>query len=202
MRYTAIILFLFSFLLLNAQDEKREKLTIDGEIVTALITADGDTLLIADLDELSVSSIRSFKSKKDERLYWKYRRYALKVYPFALKSIKIFKEVEVATETMSKRKRKRYIRKLNKDLKKEFKDPLKKLTKTQGKILMKMIEKELDTPMYTLLKGLKGSWSAGYWNTLGSLWGYKLKEGYIKGDDPMMDAVLHDFDVSYDIEDY
>ena len=88
---------------------------------------------------------------------------------------------------------------LQKKLKKEFKDPLKKLTKTQGKILIEMIERELDTPFHTLVKNLRGGFTAGYWNTLGKMYGYNLKEGYIPGKDPILDAVLNDFDISYTV---
>ena len=84
-----------------------------------------------------------------------------------------------------------------KQLKKEFKTPLKNLTKTQGKILIKMIEKELDTPFYTLMKDMKGGWTAGYWNQMGKFFNYDLKEGYHEGDDPILDVVINDFDISY-----
>ena len=84
-----------------------------------------------------------------------------------------------------------------KELKKEFKEPLKKLTRTQGKILVKMIEKELDTPLYTLMKNLRGTTTATYYNSMGKLYGYSLKTGYIVGEDEIMDIVLKDFDVSH-----
>ena len=179
--------------------ERREKIVFDGEIVTALIT-DTDTILIADLDEMSVSSPRKFANKADYRLYLKYRRYAIKVYPYAKKSIRIFREVEDVTKNMNKRKRKKHIKRLQKEYKAEFKDQLKKLSKTQGKILIKMIERELDTPFYDLLKDLRGGFTASYWNQLGKLNGYRLKEGYIPGKEPILDAVLQDFDISYELD--
>ena len=101
---------------------------------------------------------------------------------------------------MKKRKRKKHIKRLQKELKKEFKEPLKKLTKTQGLILVKMIEKELDTPFYKLVKGLRGGMTAAYWNQLGKLYGYQLKDKYTPGEDPILDAVLNDLDISYDLE--
>lgn len=184
---------------LSAQfNERREKIELDGEIVTALIT-DNDTIIIADLEDVSVSSFRSFDNRDDYRKYLRYRRYAAVVYPYANDAIKIFREVEYTTKNMKKRKRKKHIKKLNKQLKKEFKDPLKKLTKTQGYILIKMIEKELDTPFYTLIKNLRGGLSATYWQGLGKLNGYNLKDGYVVGDDPILDAVLKDFNISHEV---
>ncbi len=194
----------FSFLLattiLVAQPkEKTEKLTIDGQVVTALIT-ETDTILIADLGDVSVSSLRSFSDKEDYRRYLKYRRYAAKVYPFAAQGIRIFKEMEVATSSMSKRKRKKHIRRLQRELKKEFKKPLKGLTRTQGKILVKMIEKELDRDFYGLMKELRGSVTASYYHGFSKMYGYDLKKKYAEGDDPILDAVLKDFDLSYEVE--
>jgi len=181
-------------------NERRERLRIDGEIVTALIT-ENDTILIAELEDISVSTPRNFKDRAEYLRYLKYKRYAVKVYPFAVKAIRIFKESEQITKTMKKSKRKKHYRRLQKDLKKEFKEPLKKLTKTQGKILIKMIEKELDKPFYNLIKNLRGGLSASYWQTMGKFFSYDLKEGYIPGKDPVLDAVLNDLNVSYKLED-
>lgn len=194
-----IALFTFNSSLAQSQSEERkEKITMDGQIVTALIT-ETDTFIVADLEDVTVSSLRFYENKEEYRRYLMYRRYAAKVYPYANDAIKIFREVDYATKTMKKRKRKRHIRKLGKRLKKEFKKPLKKLTKTQGLILIKMIEKELDTPFYDLVKGLRGKLSAMYWNQLGKFNGYRLKEGYIVGQDPILDAVLNDFNISHQV---
>lgn len=174
-----------------------KKMTIDGVIVTAVVE-NGDTLIVAELAEASVTSFRNFDSDTQYRRYMKYRRYANTVYPYAVESIKMFRKVERETEGLNKRKRKKYVRNLQKDLKKEFTDPLKSLSRTQGKILIKMIEYELDTPMYVLLKNVKSGFSASKWQMMGKLYGYDLKEGYIMGDDPILDAVLHDFNISQD----
>lgn len=197
------LIILFTFLgmvsLLTAQtSERREKIELDGQIVTALIT-DTDTVIIADLEDVSISSLRKFEDRNDYRKYLRYRRYAAAVYPYANDAIKIFREVEYTTQSMKKRKRKKHIKRLNKELKSDFKAPLRKLTKTQGYILIKMIEKELDTPFYQLIKNLRGGLSASYWQGLGKLNGYDLKEGYIIGKDPLLDAVLKDFNISHEV---
>ncbi len=75
---------------------------------------------------------------------------------------------------------------------------MKSLSRTQGKILVKMIEYELETPLYDLLKGVRNGMTASKWQMVGKLFGYDLKTGYIPGEDPILDAVLQDFDISYD----
>lgn len=202
-----IVFFLFFVGILSgvyAQDSIKEpvdKLVIDGEIVK-IDYSDDDTLLVAELEDVFVSSPRNFDSVDEYLRYMKYRRYATKVYPYAVDAIKIFREVEFATQTMKPRKRKKHIKQLHKRYKKEFTKPLKNLSKTQGKILIKMIEKELDKPFYTLIKGLRGGWSAAYWNTMSRPFGYRLKKGYVPGEDKILDAVLNDLDISHKIEGY
>lgn len=195
--YIAVLLFFISGLQLFSQNSTEEKkVKINGQVMTALIT-NGDTLIMADLEDVSITSPRSFENAEEYRKYLYYRKCANKVYPYAREAIKIFREMEEATANLNRRKRKKHIRQLQKDLKKEFSDPLKKLTRIQGQILVKMIENELDTDMHSLLKELKGFFSAGYWHQISKIYGYDLKRGYVKGDDPIMDALLEDFDISY-----
>lgn len=176
-----------------------EKIKINGQVVSALI-AEGDTIIFADLGNVNISSPRTFQSRDDYLRYLKYRRYAAKVYPFAKQSIRIFKEAQHVTQTMKKRKRKKYLRKLSKELQTEFEEPLKKLSKTQGKILVKMIERELETPMFDMIKMTQGKLKAFYWNQSSKLYGYRLKTGYVLGDNEILDVVLQDFDISHDID--
>ncbi len=192
----AMLLVLLAYGASAQDDYVTKQITFDGKIYTALVSPT-DTLILQELEDVSITSPRSFENYDEYRKYVRYRRYAQKVYPYAVEAIKIFREVEYATNNLSKRKRKRHIRKLSRELKKEFNDPLKKLTKTQGYILVKMIERELDTPMYDLVKGLKGGFTASYYNQFGKLYGYKLKSGYVEGEDKLLDIVLQDFDISH-----
>ena len=192
------LIFLSTSSIFAQLNERREKIEINGEIVTALIT-ETDTFIVADLEPISISSPRSFENNDEYRRYLLYRRYANIVYPYAKDAIRIFRETQHVTQTMSKRKRKKHIKRLQKELKKEFKEPMKNLTRTQGKILIKMIEKELDTPFYTLLKDLRGGFTATYYNEFAKFYGYRLKDGYTPGKDPILDAVLYDFNISYSL---
>ena len=188
MNILLIAVFIISSFAVSAQMEPnlRKKYVIEGK----------DTLYISSLESISVTAPRFFNSSDDYRRYLLYRRYAAKVYPYAIKAINIYRSVEEDTEGMSKRKRKKHIKQVHKELKEEFLDPLKKLTKTQGKILVKMIERELDIAMFELLKEMRGSLTASYWNTFSRLYGYKLKDKYLEGEDVILDSVLEDFDIS------
>ena len=184
----------------SSQDSALLKVEINGQVVSALVS-EGDTLYFSELDNINISSPRVFDNRDDYLKYRKYRRYAAKVYPYAKEAIRIFREAEYATSQMKKRKRKKFLRKLSKELSREFEDPLKKLSKTQGKILVKMIERELDARMFDLIKMTQGKLKAFYWNQSSKLYGYRLKHGYVVGQNPILDVVLQDFDISHDVAD-
>lgn len=192
---TYILLFFSLVAFGQTTDPSEQKILFDGQLVTALIE-DGDTVILADLDEVSVTSLKNFESDAEYRRYLKYRRYAAIVYPYAVESIRLFKEVQEETAGLKKRKVKKHVRQLNKEVKDEFTDPLKELTRTQGLILIKMIENEIDTPLYEVLKEMRGGFNAVKWQTVGKLYGYDLKEGYIRGQDRVLDIVLDDYDLS------
>ena len=175
--------------------------SVNGQLYPYTIDECGDTLIMATLNDVSVSSMREFDNREDYLKYRRYRRYAAKVYPYAVEAIKLFREVEYATNNMKRRQERRYVKDLHKSLKEDFTDPLKGLTKTQGMILIKMIERELDVPMYYLIKDLRNGLTATYWSTMGKLFGHDLKEGYKEGQDPILDAVLSDMNISYDLPD-
>lgn len=193
----AISLVLFGLVNITGQEEGYA--LVNGKYFPYTIDECGDTLILASLGGVSISAPRTFASAEDQKRYRRYRRYALKVYPYAVEAIKIFREMEDVTNDMKRKDRRKHIRRLHKKLKKEFTDPLKGLTKTQGMILMKMIEKELDKSMFHLIKDLRGGWNANYWSTAAGMFGHRLKKGYIPGQDPVLDAVLNDLDISYKI---
>ena len=170
-----------------------------GKKVFSAIIENGDTLIVASLKNVAITSPKSFENREDYLKYLKYRRYASSVYPYAKEAIRIFREAESATMDLKKRKRRKYLKKLSKDLEREFEEPLKSLSKTQGKIMIKMIERELGENMFDLIKMTNGRFKAAYWNQSSKLYGYRLKEGYVYGQRPILDVVLMDFDISYEM---
>ena len=196
--YYTIILFLILFggSKIRAQDGFEEKrIHLKGEVVTAMVNGN-DTLILYDLPTVRVVRKRVFKNVDEYIKYKRYMRYAKVVYPYAVESMRVYRKIEADTKDMGWWKRRRYIAHLNKNLKKQYKEPLKNLTKTQGYILVKMIERELQIPFYKLIRQTKGAWTATYYSTLGRVYGYHLKKGYLRGDDPILDIVLEDFDIT------
>ena len=170
-----------------------------GLLAVAFINDNGDTILVSSLNNVDISSPRRFSTHQDFKKYIRYKYCAAKVYPLAKEAIRIFTEAQTVSNTLKKRKKKKYLKKLSKELERKFEDPLKKLSKTEGKILVKMIERELETSLYDLIKMTRGKFKAFYWNQSSKLYGYRLKEKYEEGQNSILDLVLQDFDISYDL---
>ena len=155
----------------------------------------GDTIYVATLRGVSIRGNRTFPSKDDQHRYYFYKRCAQKVYPYAVEAVKLYTDLKEETADMNRRKRKKYVKENQGELTDQYEDQLKNLTKTQGKILIKMIERYTGDPFHSIIKQTRGGFTAMYWSGLGRIWGYDLKEGYQPGDDPILDAVLTDFDL-------
>ena len=196
---------LFILLLLSTQlsfgqlgDLKTQEVSIDGKVYTAIISK-YDTILLADLDytDITITAPREFADYDEMRRYYRFKRYAKIVFPYAMRAVKTYHDVKDTTLEMSNRESRRHVRDLQNQLEEELKETLKDLTKQQGYILTKMIEKELEGPIYDIIKDFKNGFSATYWNTLGMFYGYDLKEGYIEGKDDILDMVLEDYKMNY-----
>ena len=167
----------------------------DGRVMRIRITG-SDTIVVATMPEVVIKAPPVFSDDEEYRQYMRYRRYAMDVLPYAIESIKLYRQYQEGTEGMKNGKAKKYAKSIQNDAKDEFTDPLKNLSRTQGKILVKMIERHLDKSTYDILKDVRGGFNAMKWQTVGKLYGYDLKEGYIPGQDPILDMVLRDFEIT------
>ena len=170
----------------------------DGTIMmSAQIQANGDTMIYCELREIEVSAPRVFASADEYKRYERYQRLAAAVVPYAVEAVRTYRELEVVTRDKGQKDRKKYIDDLQDRMNEKFKSQLKNLSRTQGFLLIKMIEREIHMPFYDLVKDVKGGFSAFYWNEFSKVYGYQLKEGYERGKDPILDSILDKYDLSY-----
>lgn len=167
----------------------------DGRVMRIRITGT-DTIVVATMPEVVIKAPPVFSNDEEYRQYMRYRRYAMDVLPYAIESIRLYREYQAETEGLKEGKARKYAKTIQKDAKGEFTDPLKNLSRTQGKILVKMIERHLNTSTYDILKDVRGGFNAVKWQTVGKMYGYDLKEGYIRGQDRILDMVLDDFEIN------
>lgn len=154
----------------------------------------GDSTFVMSLLPVKISARRNFKNLEEQQQFWRYTRAARNVYPYAIQAVDLYEEIQEETQDMNRRQRKRFVKHEHKEVRGDMSETLKNLSKTEGHVLIKMIEKQLNKPFYDIIRETRGGGTAIYWNTLGKLWGYDLHEGYHPGTDTLLDDVLLDYD--------
>lgn len=150
-----------------------------------------DSLTIP-LDEVIVFDKRNFNSKKEKRYYYWYYKKVHKAYPFARIAsdtlVEINKQLEGIT---SNRKRKKKIKNIQEYMEGEFSDQLKKLTKTEGRILIKLVHRQTGETMYELIKEYRSGWKAFWYNSTANMFRLSLKKEYHPSDEAL-DFIVED----------
>lgn len=157
-------------------------------------TFDKDTIFYDVIPEVRVYA----KMPKMKGRYWrKYYRDVHnfgKTYPYALIAKDIIKEADstILARNMNKLQREKYLRKVQSDLFKQFEKPLRNLTISQGKMLMKLIDREIGITSYNIIKDYRGGIAAGFWQGVAKLFGSSLKDPYDKdGEDAALEELVH-----------
>lgn len=133
-----------------------------------------------------------FRSRRQKRRYNRLVYHIKKVYPYSQIVKAKLEEINVELDSIEgKRARKKYLKAEEKALKKEFEGRLRKLTFTQGRILIKLINRETGETTYAIVKQLKGSLSAFFWQSVAVIFNSSLKYEYdAEGDDKMIEQIV------------
>lgn len=153
---------------------------------------EGDTVPSIRLPEIWVYGEYIYKDKKQYDAWTRTKYNVKKVYPYAILAAAKLKEYNQALEKLPTEKAKKaYIKTIEKELKAEFEDPLKNLTITQGKILLKLIDRETGNTSFALVKDLRGGFQAFMWQSLARLFGSNMKSEYDpEGEDIMIERAI------------
>ena len=164
----------------------------DATYVLYGLVIDGDTLLLSSIEEVYIFSPRKFKSRRDLRRYRRLIRNVKKAYPYAKLAKKKLIEIETNLAKLETEKaRKQYVKQAEREIRYEYEDELKKLTITQGRILIKLIDRETGDTSYELVKQLRGSFSAFFWQALARLFGSNLKTEFdAQGEDKLINEIV------------
>lgn len=174
----AILLLIFPLLLVS-QNPKKEQALDEFYIIK------NDSLTIP-LDEVVVFDKRHFNSKKEKRYYYWYYKKVHKAYPFARIASDTLVEINKQLEGVkSNRKRRRMIKNIQEYMEGEFSDQLKKLTRTEGRILIKLVHRQTGETMYELIKDYRSGWKAFWYNSTANMFRLSLKKEY----DPSNEAL-------------
>jgi len=120
----------------------------------------------------------------------------MKVYPIAkVAALKLKEYNSVYTNFKSERERKDYIKKIEKDLYAEFENEIRSMSINQGRILIKLIDRETGKSGYEIIKEFKGGFSAFFWQGIARLFGHNLKSEYdAANEDRMIEYIIWQID--------
>ncbi len=153
----------------------------------------GDTIGIVDMCEVLVCGHRTFANCTDAANYYILEQNVKVVYPYAVMAQATFDQCEQTMSTMTdKREKKKYLKQVEKQLMDQYEEELKSLTVSQGKLLIKLIDRQTGSTSYEMVKEMKGSLSAFMWQTVASLFGNSMKDTYdATGEDRDIENIIH-----------
>lgn len=139
----------------------------------------GDTCRLTFIREIVVYPPLKFKNKKQEEFYWRTVRDVRKTLPYAKLAFSTLCETYEYIQTIpNKKEREKHLKNLEKDIFEQYKPVVKNMTKSQGKVLLKLINRETDQSSFNIVKAFLGSFRAGFWQTFGKWFGLNMKAGF------------------------
>ena len=171
--------------------------------VEAYITPEGDTIPQSWLPTVQVGARQTNYWKNYWKDWTRLRNAVYVTYPYAKSASKVISEVNAELANVrDENKRKQIIKAREKELKKEFADKITNLSVYQGKVLMKLINRETGNNCYNLVKEFKGSFSAGLWQAVAFVFGSSLKQQYDPaGDDQEIEKIVKEVQKLYGYRD-
>jgi hypothetical protein len=146
---------------------------------TAGVLAAPDTTLHFDMKPIDIFPDKKDMPPKKLRQYNSLELKVKKVYPIArVAAIKLAEYNKVYTSFQTNRERKLYVKSVEKQLFEEFEDELRKMKVSEGRILIKLIDRETGNSSYEIIKEFNGGFSAFFWQSVARLFGHDLKAQY------------------------
>lgn len=176
--------FVFSLFCLAQEDFPKNLLRI--------IVVNGESLPYTTLPSVRIHGERVFKSAKEKRKYNKMVNDVKKVYPYARVAGLKIKEFNLSiSKTSNENTKDVLMERAEADLKKTFEKDILDMSYTQGKILIKLIDRETGSTSYDIVKEFRGTLQAMFWQTLARVFGNNLKWEYNElGDDKLIEEIV------------
>lgn len=191
--------FLLSVDLIRAQDELigdkqgraiRLNVSETGKVYRAHVEGE-DTLAELYLPAVMIIGDYKFKNASEEKKYKKLVRDVKKVYPYAQVAAKKMNEYNGMLSGKTERERKALMKQAESEIKAEFMDDIENMTLSQGRILLKLIDRETGNNSYALIKEFRGGFSAFFWQSLGRIFDVNLKTEYNpEGEDQQIESIV------------
>ena len=165
-------------------DDKSASADADTTVLVPMVKVgkalyDGDSIMYMEMSNVYVYPPPSFKSKRQQVRYMRLVRNVKTVLPIAKEVNQIIIETYEYLQTLpDDESRKAHMKKVEKSIFKEYKPRMKKLTYSQGKLLIKLIYRECNSSSYDILRAFLGPVRAGFWQAFSSVFGASLRKEY------------------------
>jgi hypothetical protein len=152
----------------------------------------GDTIASIWMPEVLIVADYSYKTKKQYEAWTRTKYNVKKVYPYAILAAAKLKEYDlILSKLPSERAKKAYVKIIEKELKADFENDLKNLSMTQGKILLKLIDRETGSTSFEIVKQMRGNFQAFMWQSVARIFGSNMKTEYDpEGEDIMIERAI------------
>jgi len=198
-KYKFLCIILFVALLATNKTQVFAQQSVNDTIVSFAVIYNGDTIEAKTLETIPFYSKLTDQQRLDRAKWTRLRNAVYVTYPYAKRAGYVMNDINATLVNIpAKDKRKKYIQSREKDLKKEFTDPLTNLSIYQGKVLMKLINRETGNNCYEIIKEYKGGLTARFYQTVAFFFSSSLKQPYDKsGDDLEMEKIVQEVERMY-----
>lgn len=185
-RVLLISIFIFPAILSAQSDQFRAEIPLFEEL-------DGDTIKVFVTPDIYIYPERPVYTKKQEEQYSKLIRDIKKTLPHAkIIYATLIETYEYIMTLPDDKQREKHLKRMEKELFEEYKPILKKLTLSQGKLLIRLVDRECNQSSYQILKAFLGSFRAGFWNLFAGIFGASLKSEWDPdGNDAAAERIIH-----------
>ena len=190
-RLNIVVMTLFAIVCCSLRLQTQDKQSINGYLVPMCIY-NGDTIPCVQLRTVYIFRPLKFKNEKERQEYYRLIRNVKKVYPISREINQAIIETYEYLQTLPNEKaRQKHIKRVEKGLKDQYTPRMKKLSFAQGKLLIKLIDRQSNSTSYELVKAFMGPFKAGFYQTFAALFGASLKKEYDpQGEDKLTERVV------------
>lgn len=195
MRLKIVILITFlslGNLICRAQQRSAQPLTQKNIYLTPMCVYEGDTIPYVKIPTVYIFKPLKFKNKREMDKYYRLIRDVKKVLPISKEINHAIVETYEYLQTLPNEKiRQKHIKAIEKGLKEQYTPRMKKLSFAQGKLLIKLVDRQSNSTSYELVRAFMGPFKAGFYQTFAALFGASLKKQYDpQGDDALTERVI------------
>ncbi len=185
------VFFLIVLLFSMASGYSQKIIVLEAKVV------EGDTIPQITLDEVEILTLRIPKTYRGRRRLTRLVQNVKKVYPYAKLAGKKLRQYDhLLQQAKTERERKKLMKRAEKEINQEYGGELKDLTFSQGKILIKLIDRETGETSFNLVQELRGNFTAFFYQTFARVWGYNLKVRYDPlGEDKTIETIVKMIDL-------